>query len=83
MKLSVIIPAFNEGSTIGELIPKIQNAKLPDGVDREIIIINDGSTDSTVEKVESFLKDPSIKLFHQKNCIFYWHFGFLPQCHFW
>jgi len=67
MKLSIIIPAYNEAGLIKELIPKIQSARLPDNVSREIIIVNDGSTDDTAKIVEQFLKDPSIKLYHQEN----------------
>jgi len=46
MKLSIIIPVFNEEKTIREVVRKIQNLKLS-GFDKEIIIVNDGSTDSS------------------------------------
>lgn len=49
MKLSVIIPVYNEESTIHEVIDKVRNVIL----DKEIIIVNDGSTDRTSEILEN------------------------------
>ncbi len=45
MKLSVIIPVFNERSTIEEVIDQVNRV----AVDKEIIVVDDGSTDGTVE----------------------------------
>jgi glycosyltransferase involved in cell wall biosynthesis len=47
MKLSVIIPVFNENGTIGEVVAKTKIALLPQGWDKEIIIVDDGSHDGT------------------------------------
>ena len=46
MKLSVIIPVYNEESTIAEVIRRVANVKI-EGVDKEIIVADDGSTDQT------------------------------------
>lgn len=46
MKLSVIIPAYNERKTLEEIVRAVQSVELP-GVDREIVIVDDGSTDGT------------------------------------
>jgi glycosyltransferase involved in cell wall biosynthesis len=43
MKLSVIIPVYNEAATIAEIIRRVKAVKL----DKEIIVVNDGSTDDT------------------------------------
>src|SRR5574342_243674 len=43
MKLSIIIPAFNEESSIEEVIDRVKAVKL----NKEIIVVDDGSTDST------------------------------------
>jgi glycosyltransferase involved in cell wall biosynthesis len=48
MKLSVIMPAFNERHTIRQIVAAVQDVPLP-GLDREILIIDDGSTDGTRE----------------------------------
>ncbi len=51
MKLSIIIPVYNEESTIGELIDRVVAVKL-DAVEREIIVANDGSTDASALIIE-------------------------------
>jgi glycosyltransferase involved in cell wall biosynthesis len=50
-KLSIIIPAYNEGRTIHKILDKIKAVLLPDGLIREIIIVNDCSTDNTEEAI--------------------------------
>lgn len=47
MLLSILIPVFNEEKTIKDIIEKVQASKLPKSVKREIIVINDASTDNT------------------------------------
>ena len=46
MKLSVIMPAYNERRTIREMVSRVLAAELP-GLERELLIIDDGSTDGT------------------------------------
>ncbi|OGN03496.1 MAG: hypothetical protein A3G02_01200 [Candidatus Yanofskybacteria bacterium RIFCSPLOWO2_12_FULL_44_13b] len=46
MKLSIIIPVFNEKKTITEIIQRVQTVTLPD-IEKEIIVVDDGSTDGT------------------------------------
>ncbi|MFH1202130.1 MAG: glycosyltransferase family 2 protein [Candidatus Omnitrophota bacterium] len=63
MKLSVIIPAYNEIKTIKEILDRVRKVKF----DREIIIVDDFSTDGTREFVRS-LKDNNLKaIFHSRN----------------
>lgn len=65
-KLSIIIPVYNEESTILEILKKVKNADSC-GLNKEIIIVNDCSTDNTKSKLNS-IKDKSIKLInHPKN----------------
>lgn len=49
--LSVIIPVYNEKSTISEVIEKVSMVELP--IEKEIIVVDDGSTDGTVEILQS------------------------------
>ncbi len=63
MKLSIIIPCFNEEKTIEALIEAVHNAPIPD---KEIIVVNDCSTDSTREKLEA-LDSKTDKLFHHSS----------------
>ena len=61
MKLSVIIPAYNEVDTIEESIARVRQVKL----DQEIIIVDDFSTDCTRELLQQL---PDIKLIlHDRN----------------
>ena len=46
MKLSIIIPAYNEEKTLEAVIRKVDAVKL-DGIDKEIVIVDDCSSDST------------------------------------
>ena len=54
MKLSILIPAYNEAKTIAEVLEKVL-AQNYAGWDKEIIVINDASRDSTAQKVQPFL----------------------------
>lgn len=47
MKLSIVIPCYNEQRSIQEIISRVQAVVLPQGVEKEIIIIDDGSSDGT------------------------------------
>lgn len=47
MKLSIIIPIFNEDKTIAQILEKVDKVKLPAFFEKEIIVINDGSYDNT------------------------------------
>jgi len=66
MKLSIIIPVYNEKNTILEIIKKVENANLPQELKKEIIIVDDRSTDGT----RKILKEIEWKykiIFHEKN----------------
>jgi glycosyltransferase involved in cell wall biosynthesis len=62
--LSVIIPAFNVESFIAAAIRSVQQQTFRD---LEIIVINDGSTDSTRQVLDSFVDDPRVLIIHQDN----------------
>lgn len=47
MKLSIIIPVYNEEKTLVQLVERVEHAVLPQGMTKEIILINDCSTDTT------------------------------------
>ncbi len=56
MKISVIIPAYNEGKHIGATIRTIQRYLEKKKLSHEIIIVDDGSTDNTRSEVKKFKK---------------------------
>lgn len=55
-RLSVIIPAYNESNTILDILKRVHGLDIP-GIDLEIIVINDCSTDDTRSLVEKFISD--------------------------
>lgn len=65
MKLSIIIPVYNEEKTVTEIVSKVKSVKLPNNISKEIIIVNDASTDSTA-KLLSHIKGVTI-LKHSVN----------------
>ena len=67
-KLSIIIPAYNEANTIKLILDKILAVELIGGFEKEIIIVNDFSTDDTAKVIEQYIsdhKDNDIRLFNQ------------------
>ena len=65
-KLSIIIPVYNEMRTLDELLRRVEAVKLPDGFGKEIILVDDCSTDGTKQKIEAFGKK-YITVFHGVN----------------
>jgi glycosyltransferase involved in cell wall biosynthesis len=63
--LSILIPAYNEGATIGRILEKVLAVTLPGELRKEIIVINDGSTDDTEEVVKRWQAGSGIRLFNQ------------------
>jgi glycosyltransferase involved in cell wall biosynthesis len=53
MKLSILVPLYNEEEFVAALLERVIAAPLPDGFGREIIVADDGSTDSSIQEVES------------------------------
>ena len=66
MKLSVIIPAYNEENTIFELLGEVTEAQM-EGIDKEIIVVNDHSTDRTRSLVEDYIAatEHNVRLINQ------------------
>jgi glycosyltransferase involved in cell wall biosynthesis len=63
MKLSVVIPVFNERETIAEILSRVRRAL--DGKDSELIVVDDGSTDGTREALRSMAGIRLIE--HERN----------------
>ena len=56
-KLSVIIPAYNEAATIHLILDKVLNVRLSGDIQKEIVIVNDCSTDGTQQAIETYIQD--------------------------
>jgi glycosyltransferase involved in cell wall biosynthesis len=68
-KLSVVIPVYNEERTVAALVASVLAVPLPDGVLREIVIVDDGSFDGTRAALASLVSDPRVRVIEQPvNC---------------
>lgn len=69
-KLSILIPAYNESKTIHLILNKVKAVQLLNNIEKEIVIVNDHSTDNTREVLEQYVKDNpelAIRLFDQPH----------------
>ena len=65
MKISIVIPCYNERDTILKIVDAVKKSPVED---KEIIIVDDGSTDGTVEELKGLVSKPSIKVvYHEIN----------------
>lgn len=64
-KISIIIPVYNERKTLEEIIAKVEAAPVL-GLDKEIVLVDDGSTDGTRDILRKFEARHHI-VYHQKN----------------
>src|SRR5437764_4479095 len=55
-RLSILVPLYNEEEFIGPLLQRVIDAPLPDGMDREIVVVDDGSTDGSAEIAEEIAR---------------------------
>ncbi len=68
MKLSVIMPCYNERRTIIEIVSRVQSVDLH-GIERELVIVDDGSTDGTRDILAEMNGKNNVRVFLQpKNC---------------
>src|SRR5438874_15082 len=68
MKLSIIIPVFNEEKSVTQVVKKMDQVDIPN-ITKEIIVVNDGSTDSTgleLKSIERKIKNITI-ITHKVN----------------
>lgn len=61
MKLSVIVPAYNEGNTISSVMSRLHEFKLINNIEIEIVVVNDGSTDNTEDEILKLLNQAKFK----------------------
>ncbi len=69
--LSVIVPAYNEGKTLSMVLDRIAQVQLINNIEKEIIVVNDCSTDNTEDVIRQYIaQNPDIEIkyySHPKN----------------
>jgi glycosyltransferase involved in cell wall biosynthesis len=63
--LSVVVPVYNEERTVGALVEAVLAAGLPPGVDREVILVDDASTDGTAASLAPFAGNAAVRTVRQ------------------
>lgn len=67
-KLSIVIPAYNEGPTIHHILNRIKAVDLPNGIEKELIIVNDCSRDNTEESILKYKEEnPDLNIQYYKH----------------
>jgi glycosyltransferase involved in cell wall biosynthesis len=64
MKISILVPVYNEFLTLPLVVQRVLAAPLPDGCEREIVIVDDGSTDGTTELLDQYKDSPLMVVHH-------------------
>lgn len=68
-KLSIVIPVYNEERTVHLILDRVLKVNLLEGIKKELIIVNDYSTDNTAATLEKYVSDHSdsdIRLYHHE-----------------
>lgn len=68
-KLSIIIPAYNEGATIHKILDKVQEVKLIENIEKEVVIINDCSTDNTELAIQQYTQNNVLPILYRKHSV--------------
>lgn len=67
-KLSIIIPAYNEGPTIHFILDKLKQLQISNNIQKEVIIVNDCSKDDTEEKILNYKNNnPELNITYYKH----------------
>ena len=65
--LSIVVPVYNEEATIQSILQTVLDVGLPGGIEREVVVVNDGSSDGTAEALKAFDDHPLVRVFHQPS----------------
>jgi len=63
--ISIVVPVFNEARTVAEVIERLVAIDLP--APREILVVNDGSTDGTREVLDRIIERPELRIIHAER----------------
>ena len=65
--LSIVIPVYNEESTVCDLLDAVLAAPLPPGIERELVIVDDASADATPARLAPYASNPRVRIFRQES----------------
>jgi glycosyltransferase involved in cell wall biosynthesis len=66
-KLSIVIPAYNEGATIHFILDKVSKVELVADIQKEVIIVNDFSSDNTEEVILKYIENTDLNIQYFKH----------------
>jgi len=66
MKLSIVIPVFNEQATLVEILNQVRAVDLP-GIEKEIIVVDDGSTDQSAALLDEQVQGGDLRVLHHRQ----------------
>ena len=64
MKISILLPVYNEFLTLPLVLERVLAAPLPPGCSKEVIVVDDGSTDGTTETLARYKDSPAVHVHH-------------------
>src|ERR1044072_3375089 len=65
-RLSVVVPVYDERNTVGEVVRRLRSLQLPEHLELEILVVDDGSTDGT-DKVLKAIEDSTVRVVTHKT----------------
>jgi glycosyltransferase involved in cell wall biosynthesis len=66
MRLSIVMPVYNEHDTLREILGQVRAVELP-GVEKEILVVDDGSTDGSREVLAEEARGGDLRVFHHEQ----------------
>jgi len=66
-KISIVIPAYNEGNTINMILDKVKAVNLTHDIEKEVIIVNDCSNDNTEEVILNYMEKSDLNIQYFKH----------------
>lgn len=64
MKVSILVPVYNEMLTLPLVLQRVIDAPLPEGCEKEVVIVDDGSTDGTTQALDRYKDSPIVRVHH-------------------